>query len=208
MSLAALKNLVGDLRCWVFDLRHGVRTRGDVELADLTVESPNFSFGAAYQPTHPKLIREVLSGLPIDYPRCTLVDYGSGKGRVLLVAAAYPFKRIVGVEFSRELHEVAQANIRRLRPRPRCPRIESVHTDALAFSLPLEPLVIFMFNPFGPSVLAPLMEGIRCSLLAHPRDAWLIYVSPFHAHLITAPFKLVQSRTWHNLYHAPSLFFS
>jgi hypothetical protein len=184
-----------------------VRTRGDVDLRDLSIESSNLSFGAAYQPTHPKLIREILSGLPIDYPRCTMVDYGSGKGRVLLVAAAFPFRRVVGVEFSRELHDVAQENIRRLRPRPRCQRIESVNVDALAFSLPLEPLVIFMFNPFGPAVLAPLMEGIRSSLRAHPRDAWLIYVSPFHAHLISAPFNLVESRTWHNLYHATSLFF-
>lgn len=180
-----------------------MRTRGDVDLRNLSIKGPNLPFGAAYQPTHPKLIREVLSGLPIDYPRYTLVDFGSGKGRVLLVAAAFPFQRIVGVEFSRELHDVAQENIRRLRPRPRCPRIESVHVDALAFSLPLEPLVIFMFNPFGPNVLAPLMDGISSSLRAHPRDAWLIYVSPFHARLISAPFKLVESRTWHNLYHAP-----
>jgi len=43
----------------------------------------------------------------------TFVDLGSGKGRVLLMASHYPFKRIIGVEFIPELHQVAQENIRK-----------------------------------------------------------------------------------------------
>jgi hypothetical protein len=43
----------------------------------------------------------------------TFIDLGSGKGRVLLMAAAYGFKRIIGVEFMPELHRVAEENIRK-----------------------------------------------------------------------------------------------
>jgi len=42
----------------------------------------------------------------------TFIDLGSGKGRVLLMASDYPFKRIIGVEFMPELHRAAQENVR------------------------------------------------------------------------------------------------
>ena len=41
----------------------------------------------------------------------TFIDLGSGKGRVLLMASDYPFKKIIGVEFMPELHRAAQENI-------------------------------------------------------------------------------------------------
>ena len=44
------------------------------------------------------------------------VDMGSGKGRALLVASELPFAKIVGVELSQELHQIAEENVRRYRP--------------------------------------------------------------------------------------------
>ena len=197
-----LKTIVADMRCLVFDLRHGVHTRGDAELRRLTIDSPNVEHGVGYHPTHPKLIRETLFSLPINHSRYTFLDYGSGKGRVLLIAAELPFKRIVGIEFAKELHEIALWNIERFRGRRLCRCIESVHADALAFDVPTDPLAIFMFNPFRPPVLKVLMEKISQSLLASPRDAWLIYVSPYQGHLVSHPWAMVESGPYHNLYHA------
>jgi SAM-dependent methyltransferase len=208
LGVQALKTFVANMRCLAFDLWHGVHTRGDVDLPRLTIDSPNLDHGTGYQPTHPKLIRKILLSLPIDHSQYTFLDYGSGKGRVLLIAAGYPFKQIVGIEFAKELHEIAVRNIARFRGRRLCPSIESVHADALAFDLPLDPLAIFMFNPFRPPVLKPLMEKISRSLLASPRDAWLIYTSPYHAHLVSHPFAVVEGRVYQsvNIYHAsPSL---
>jgi tRNA1(Val) A37 N6-methylase TrmN6 len=91
---------------------------------------------------------------------------------VLLVAAGYPFKRIVGVEFAKELHNIAVRNIQCFRGRCLCNRIESIHADALAFGVPMDPLVIFLHNPLRP--LVPLMEEISLSLIAFPRDVWLV----------------------------------
>lgn len=39
------------------------------------------------------------------------LDYGSGKGRALIMAAQYPFRRILGVEFSPQLSLIASQNI-------------------------------------------------------------------------------------------------
>ena len=71
-------------------------------------------FHSAYQPTEPALFREMMetmSGLGIVFQDLTFIDVGSGKGRVLLMAADYPFRRILGIELLADLHQVAQANI-------------------------------------------------------------------------------------------------
>src|SRR5271166_6630819 len=64
-----------------------------------------------YQPTDPALFHEMLESLNIDCREFVFVDIGSGKGRVLLMAADYPFQRVIGVELLPELHRVAQANL-------------------------------------------------------------------------------------------------
>lgn len=66
----------------------------------------------------------------------------------------------------------------------------------------MDPLAIFIFNPFRPPVFKPLMEKISQSLLTSPRDAWLIYLSPYQAHLISHPFAMVGSGVYYNLYRA------
>ncbi len=60
--------------------------------------------GSFYQPSEPVLFREMVGGLPIDCSEFTFIDVGSGKGRALLLAADYPFRRIIGVEVPPELH--------------------------------------------------------------------------------------------------------
>jgi hypothetical protein len=66
-----------------------------------------------YAPTATPGFRKKLN---IDPRNFTFIDFGSGKGRVLLIAAGLPFKAVVGIEFSRELHEIAVQNISRFPP--------------------------------------------------------------------------------------------
>jgi len=53
-------------------------------------------FCSPYQPTEPLLFHEMMGALRIDFNEFTFIDLGSGKGRVLLMAADYPFRRIAG----------------------------------------------------------------------------------------------------------------
>ena len=68
-------------------------------------------FHSPYQPTDAGLFQEMMAILPIDFREFTFVDLGSGKGRTLLMASEYPFRRIVGVEILPELHRAAEENI-------------------------------------------------------------------------------------------------
>lgn len=166
-----------------FDLAHGVDTEGTHDgwtfLSDLEIPSANWIHGNNYTPIEPERFAFVMDMLPLHHPDFTFIDFGSGKGRALLLASRYPFRRVIGIEFAHQLHAIAQKNLstypRRLMV---CPEVESVCQDFLEFTLPLQPLVLFFFDPCSEVVFGRLLQKIRASTLAHPRPLFLIYVAP------------------------------
>ncbi len=122
-------------------------------------------FHTAYQPTEPTAFLEMLDTVqnnagpddstlnsPVDFRDFTFIDLGSGKGRTLLMASDYPFRRIIGVELLPSLHKIAQENLRLYKSKTqKCFALESICGDATDFPLPADPLVIFLFNPFPES---------------------------------------------------------
>ena len=162
-----------------FDLRYGVETSTRVHLTDLKIDSPNWIYAGGYWPTSTAIIHEALAALPIRFEDFVFVDFGSGKGRVLLQASDLPFRKIIGVEFSRELNDIAVSNIQRYKnENQKCREIESICMDFTSFEIPREPLVAFVYNPSSEAITAALARNIAQSLAAYPRDLWVIYVTP------------------------------
>ena len=85
-----------------FDLRYGIDTMGCVSMDALKIESEHKERGVRYEPSELGAVRRLLQ-MPALPRNGLFVDLGSGKGRVLLIAAQCGFRRIVGVEFSPEL---------------------------------------------------------------------------------------------------------
>jgi len=198
-----VRNVVGEIRCRVYDWKHGVHTCGNVNLTGLTLVGNNRSYGVHYHPSHPKFLLQEFSKLNIDYNQFTFIDFGAGKGRVLLAASEFPFHRIIGVEFASELTAIACENIKRYRSATqKCTNVECLNIDAAEFEFPSGPLVLYLFNPFGPNVLRPLMQNLQRSLDADLRDVLLIYMSPFHGDLIEqeTALRCIAHDTYHNLY--------
>lgn len=132
-----------------------------------------------YQPTDPALFHEMLGNLDIPFEDFVFIDIGSGKGRVLLMAADYPFRRILGIELLLELHRVGEENIARYKnDSQRCFAIESICGDAVEFCFPLEPLVVYLFNPLPELGLIQLLGNLEQSLREHPRPVFVIYHNP------------------------------
>ena len=134
-----------------------------------------------YRPVWTYPFRQAIEAIPCDLRQFTFVDYGSGKGKALLLASEYPFEEIVGVEFARPLHEAAVRNVERYSsPRQRCRAIRSVCMDARTFDPPERPLVCFFFNPFDEATLAATLERVHASVRRHPREAFIVYVNARH----------------------------
>lgn len=145
--------------------------------------------GSLYQPTEPAAFREMLSSLPINYRYFTFIDIGSGKGRTLLMASDYPFRRIIGIELLPELHEIAQENIRKYKSEnQRSFAIESRCVDAREFVFPNDPLVLYFFNPLPASGMKAVLANLERSLKAQSRDVYFVYHNPEHRALLEQSF--------------------
>lgn len=148
--------------------------------------------GSAYYASDPWLFTEIMRALnsppiKIGFEQFTFVDLGSGKGRALLMAAAHPFQRVVGVELVPGLHQVCLENIRALNPsHGESGSLEAHCMDARDFQFPLDPLVVYLFNPFPEPVFAAVMENLRKSAVANPRPVFIAYRYIEHERLLAA----------------------
>jgi SAM-dependent methyltransferase len=126
----------------------------------------------------------------------TLLDYGSGRGRVLLQAARfYRFGHIVGVELNESEAGVARANLSALEGRLRCPRVEIVVTDATSWPVPDDVTHVYMFNPFWGETFRAVLDRIGESLDRNPRPLTLIYANPKCADDVLATGRFERVRT-------------
>ncbi len=179
----AARNLPGAEPRSEFDLTHGVDTDGDfggwTYLSDLDIASRNWIHGRDYAGIEAERFAAVMSSVALKHEEWTFIDFGSGKGRALLLASDWPFRRIIGLEFSADLHAVAAENIRKYRADPKgCRAVESVCIDFLDADLPPEPSVLFFFDPCAETLFHRVLDKIRDSLRRHPRPLCVIYVAP------------------------------
>jgi SAM-dependent methyltransferase len=150
-----------------YDATHNVGTGGVRRLRALTVDSPNRKYGVDFRAVYPHEFYAGMDALPIkNFSGFTFVDLGSGKGRALLLARRYRFKRYVGVEFAKELNHYAACNTQEFDD------VELRCMDATEYVFPEGPLVVFLYNPFGHEVMLKVARNT-------PRRAWVVYVNPF-----------------------------
>lgn len=163
----------------VFDSEHGVDTAGHIPLNQLGVDSENLHEANHYGPTSPKYFMEMMQHLTIRYEDYAFVDIGCGKGLVLLLASAYPFRRIMGVEFSADLIAVANKNLEAYdNSSQACRDIQCLCMDATQFQFPAEPLVIYFYNSFKGKVLRQFAANVARTIIDHPREVYLVYNNP------------------------------
>jgi SAM-dependent methyltransferase len=146
----------------------GVQTRGVIWQKD-----EGYAYGL-YRPTAWLTLHELFRRLDVS-ERDVFLDVGSGMGRVLLVAARQPFKRVIGVEQNVEMTEIARRNVERSRRRLRCHDVELVAADVLDWEIPDDLSVVYLYCPFPEHVLERFMERLLASLDRSPRELRLIY---------------------------------
>ena len=173
---ARLRHVLYRLSEHFVDWRYGIRSDAEVKTAQFGVTDPACHH---YTPINFLRFRQIMREVPVRAGEDVFVDYGSGMGRaVILAAATYPFRRVLGVELSPELHAIAQENVRRARPRLRCRDVALHAADARAFPVPPDVTVFFFYQPFGPEILGQVFDNIYRSMLAAPREVTIIYAAP------------------------------
>ena len=136
---------------------------------DLEIKSENKSRGVRYEPTRARPLRRLLRvlNLPKD---SVFVDLGCGKGRILLLACEYGFKRVKGVDFSPQLCEVAKKNLAIYKQKKGLgAEVVIMESDVVDYQLQDDENIFFMFNPFDKVVMERVVGNIAQSLRRNPR---------------------------------------
>jgi hypothetical protein len=174
-----------------WDWQHNVTTRHRIPRSKLDLSGPSALEAQFYEASDTKCLPRLLRKLDISYQDWTFVDLGAGKGKTMFLASAFPFARILGVELSPILASVAEKNCQTFKGTSGASnRLEIRCEDAADFIFPNEPLVIYMFNPFGEEVLARVLANLERSTQQQPRPVFLIYYNPSHSKVLHASSEL------------------
>ena len=161
-----------------FDITYDVETGGNIPLASLDVNDENWVYGFNYQGSPPFDLAKLLEFANIDYASTHFLDLGCGKGRMLLMASELGFTHVTGVEISYELARIAQQNVADYRRQRKVPPITVLTADVATFEIPPQPLLVYLYNPFGAPVMAAIIRRLQKSLVARPRRVSVVYARP------------------------------
>lgn len=159
-----------------FDAQRGVSTSPVIPLYRLDIPTRNYIHGTRHQASGHEACGWAIGSLAIPYERYTFIDLGSGLGRALLIASDFPFERIIGVEFARELAEGCRQN---MRAAAKPERVLVRCMDAAKFEFERNArIVLYLYNPFNKVVLERVLTNLCAST---PQDVRILYLTPDHA---------------------------
>ena len=178
--------LHNEKRADAFDVKYGTDTAGAIPLWRLDVKSKNARYGRGYGPIAAEVFRSCIRRIEVDHSSCAFVDLGCGKGRALIIAGELGFAQVIGVEFARELADVAKDNLQKLN----IGNATIIHGDAAEYRFPDSNLILYMGNPFYGDVMSKVIDRLGEFCAKHPhRQVFVIYHNPMCANVIDhAPF--------------------
>jgi len=162
-----------------FDDKYGTDTTGIIGVGSLDIPEDQMEHSMHYGPIGEDEFMETVNSFSLRHEELSFIDIGSGKGRALLLASFFPFRKIIGVEISEMLHDAAVRNIKIFKDkRQKCTDLVAICEDGSTFEIPNEPLLIFLCNPFDDHVMHLVVSHIEDSLKTHPRKIYIWYVKP------------------------------
>src|SRR5262249_44778755 len=106
--------------------------------------------------------------------------------------------RVIGVEISPALAEIARANLAARRHQHHCPNVEIVISDAADFDPPDDLTIGYFYYPFRGTTLDTVLRRIIESMDRRPRPVRLICVGPAktarHQILATGRFQVLEEQ--------------
>lgn len=148
--------------------------RFDTEFAIETENGQTTPENSLYLPSRSEPFRHMLRHFR-PHRDATFVDYGAGKGRVLILAAEYGFTRVKGIEYSDALCRQAEANWHHVRSRFPHSQCRLLCTRAEDYSVQSEDDFFYFYDPFPAAVVEACVRNICRSFAQNPRHITIIY---------------------------------
>lgn len=162
--------------------KYGINTTGEDELKKLKKKGKNFAHATIYMPVSYHIIEKAIEKIP-SANKNHFIDIGCGKGRALVVAAHYGFKKITGIEWAEKLSNEANKNLHLTKTNFPSIVTEIINGDAAIYEIPADADCIFLFNPFDDFIMKKVVANIFKSLKENPRTLHVIYANPLYKRL-------------------------
>lgn len=166
-----------------FDVENGVRTSGLIAGRYLKSGHRHDRHATAYFGVAPSVFHSLLKRWKRSRPvvpiqEFTFIDVGAGLGRAVLLASELHFLEVIGVELNPTLQRTARKNLAVWRQAGRV-RSEAriVLGDAVEFKFPTGPCLLFLFNPFGATVMRRMLAHLVASFATRPGQLDILYVN-------------------------------
>jgi len=175
-TITTVQYVISDM---LFDMKYKVETINTLMLGELEIDSPNKAHGHYYEGTNTYVFNQVFSQIKIDAAKHVFVDFGSGKGRAMILAAERGFRKIIGVEFSKELVDICHKNLEIFKSNTKTKsEFKVIHADAADYAIPNEASFLYFSNPFDEILIAKVIVNILKSLDAFPREMIVMHLFP------------------------------
>lgn len=169
-----------------FDRKYGTDTGGYLRPDEIRSGHANDALNNGYSAVAPSVFREAcrrwretLPASAAHVDAYSFVDVGAGKGRVLLLAAELPFRKVIGVELNEELAHIARKNVTLWnRIAKTQTKIRVLREDALEFRWPRTPLLVYLNNPFECALVERLVASLRDIAASSAGLVDVLYVNP------------------------------
>jgi len=164
---------------FLFDMKYKIDTINTEQLENLDIDSPNKQYGVYYEGTNAYIFKNAFSALTVDASNTVFVDFGSGKGKAMFMAAERSFHKVIGVEFSIELVEICRKNLEIFKQKTNTKtEFEIVHMDASQYEIPADANLLFFSNPFNEMLTTKVIDNILKSYERAPREVWVVHLYP------------------------------
>jgi SAM-dependent methyltransferase len=160
-----------------------LHTTGFDELKSLEKQGTDISHATMYMPANYFMLEKMLGRITVNASNNCFIDIGCGKGRVMIVAAHYGFKKIAGVEFSKQFCAEATKLIKTKEKEFINTSFSVINRDAADFIIPDDATTIFLYNPFDAFIMKKVVKYIEESLLRVPRNMQVVYINPQEKYL-------------------------
>ena len=159
--------------------KYKINTIKPESLDALTITEGDKSKSSPYEALNYFILENLLGKFCKLFPReKSLVDVGSGKGRVMVAAAHYGFNNITGVDFAKELCAAAEKNINKIKTQFPGTTFNIYCKDILNYEINADDKVFFLFNPFNKEIMEKFLEKIDRSVKEYRRIIYFIYANP------------------------------
>lgn len=182
-----------------FDRQWGTDTSRQIGMNALDFPTSLKKGSFHYQPSGAHILDEAIALAAINPAEHVFIDYGCGKGRIVLLAAAKPFARAIGVEYSALLTSIAQTNARRFAEAGGAKVTpEFWQGNAADYVPPAGPLFCYLYNSFGEEILAGCLDQLEAAKARdRSRPILLAYVNPQFGDAVAAR-AAWNERAWAN----------